>query len=75
MAVPMKSLGGGTPTRSYHRPLETYVNGLAAHGFAIDAMRELADLPEEDRPGRRRTKGKADAEIPLFLAFRARRLG
>jgi hypothetical protein len=34
-------------------------------------MRELADLPEGDRPSRRPTRGKADAEIPLFLALRA----
>ena len=75
MAVPMKSLGGGTPTRSFHRPLGSYVNGLAAVGFAVDAMRELADLPEGARPGRRPARGKADTEIPLFLALRARRRG
>ena len=71
MAVPMKSVAGETPTRSFHRPIETYVNGLAGYGFSIDVMRELADLPEGDRPGRRPTRGKADAEIPLFLALRA----
>jgi SAM-dependent methyltransferase len=73
MAVPMKSIGGGTPTRSYHRPIGAYVNGLAAVGFAVDALREIADLPEDARPGKRPARGKADAEIPLFLALRARR--
>jgi len=73
MAVPMKSIGGGTPTRSFHRPIGAYVNGLARVGFAIDAMHEPADLPEGERPGKRASRGRADAEIPLFLALRARR--
>ena len=34
MAVPMGAVGGSAPTRSYHRPLSDYVNGLAAFGFA-----------------------------------------
>ena len=73
MAVPMKAIGGGGPTRSFQRPLSAYVNGLAAHGFAIDALVEPADLPEDERPGRRRPPAGAHAEIPLFLALRARR--
>ena len=72
MAVPMKSLGGGPPTRSFHRPISAYVNTLADAGFATDAMLELADLPPERRPGRG-TRGdeRANAEIPIFLALRA----
>ena len=73
MAVPMGAVGGSAPTRSYHRPLSDYVNGLAAYGFAVDALREPGDLPESERPGRRPARGNADAEIPLFLALRARR--
>jgi len=73
MDVPMKSVGGSAPTRSFHRPLSDYVNGLAKYGFAIDAMREPGDLPEDERPGKRPARGKADIEIPLFLALRARR--
>ena len=73
MAVPMKSVGGSAPTRSFHRPLSDYVNGLAAFGFAVDALREPGDLPEGERPGKRPARGNADAEIPLFLALRARR--
>lgn len=72
MAVPMKSLGGGPPTRSFHRPLSTYVNALAAAGFPIDAMLEIPDLPPEARPGRAaRASDNAQREIPLFLALRA----
>jgi hypothetical protein len=73
MAVPMKAIGGGALTRSFHRPLSSYVNGLAAFGFAVDAMLELPDLSGEGRPRGRRPETRADAEIPLFLALRARR--
>lgn len=73
MAVPMKALSGSRPTRSFHRPLSAYVNALADAGFAIDAMREVPDLPDELRPRNRRAATRADAEIPLFLALRARR--
>lgn len=73
MAVPMKALGDAPPTRSYHRPLSSYVNGLAAVGFAVDALVELPDLSGEARPRGRRAETRADAEIPLFLGLRARR--
>jgi SAM-dependent methyltransferase len=73
MAVPMKAIGAGEPTRSFHRPISAYVNGLGRFGFAVDAMRELGDLPPGERPGGRRDFGRAEAEIPLFLALRARR--
>ena len=73
MAVPMKEVGGGRPTRAYHRPISTYVNGLAAEGFAVDAMREIPDTLDRGRPAGRRAGARAAAEIPLFLALRARR--
>ena len=72
MAVPMKSLGGGPPTRSFHRPISTYVNALAEAGFATDAMLEVPDLPPDRRPGRAvRGDARANAEIPIFLGLRA----
>ena len=72
LAVPMKSLGGGLPTRSFHRPISTYVNALAEAGFATDAMLELPDLPPDRRPGRAaRGDARANAEIPIFLGLRA----
>ena len=72
MAVPMKSLGGGLPTRSFHRPISAYVNALADVGFATDAMLEIPDLPPERRPGRAgRGDDRAHAEIPIFLGLRA----
>jgi SAM-dependent methyltransferase len=72
MAVPMKSLGGGQPTRSFHRPISAYVNGFAEAGFATDAMLEIPDLPPDRRPGRTaRGDVRASAEIPIFLGLRA----
>jgi ubiquinone/menaquinone biosynthesis C-methylase UbiE len=72
MAVPMKSLGGGPATRSFHRPIGAYVNALADAGFLTDAMLELPDLPPDVRPGRAsRGDARAAAEIPIFLALRA----
>jgi ubiquinone/menaquinone biosynthesis C-methylase UbiE len=72
LAVPMKSLGGGQPTQSFHRPIGAYVNALADAGFATDAMLELPDLPPERRPGKAaRGDARANAEIPIFLGLRA----
>lgn len=72
MAVPMKSLGGGPPTRSFHRPISAYVNALADAGFVTDAMLELPDLPPERRPGKAgRGDARSNAEIPIFLGLRA----
>ncbi|HUF06635.1 MAG TPA: methyltransferase domain-containing protein [Candidatus Binatia bacterium] len=72
MAVPMKSLGGGPPTRSFHRPISSYVNACAEAGFATDAMLEIPDLPPERRPGKvARGDARANAEIPIFLGLRA----
>lgn len=73
MAVPMKALGDRAPTRSFHRPISAYVNGLAAEGFAVDAMIEIPDTLDERRPATGRAGNRAAAEIPLFLALRARR--
>ncbi len=69
MAVPMKSLGGGPPTRSFHRPISTYVNALASVGFATNRMLELPDVTVDAQ--RDRARARAEAQIPLFLALRA----
>lgn len=71
MAVPMKALGDRPATRSFHRPLSAYVNGLAAEGFAVDAMLEIPDALDDRRKQSDRAGGRAAAEIPLFLALRA----
>jgi hypothetical protein len=71
MHVPMRSVGGEHPTRSFHRPLSSYVNALARVGFAVDAMLEIPDLPPEARPSVARRSSPANADIPLFLGLRA----
>jgi len=73
MAVPMKALGDRPATRSFHRPISAYVNGLAAEGFFIDAMLEIPDTLDERRQSSARAGSRAASEIPLFLALRARR--
>jgi len=73
MAVPMKALRDRPATRSFHRPVSSYVNGLAAEGFFIDAMLEIPDTLDERRPTSARAGSRAASEIPLFLALRARR--
>jgi hypothetical protein len=65
----MKSLGGGPPTRSFHRPISTYVNALASVGFATNRMLELPDVTVDAQ--RDRARARAEAQIPLFLALRA----
>lgn len=73
--IPMQEYGGGKPgvTRSYHRPLETYVSALAAAGFVIEAMNEIPaphfGAPEQEARAHR----LARQEFPLFLCLRARR--
>jgi hypothetical protein len=73
LGVPMRTTSKGrAATRSYHRPLEDYVAGLADVGFVIEALREVPAAPvarSSPSPAQRR----ADAEIPLFLGLRARR--
>jgi ubiquinone/menaquinone biosynthesis C-methylase UbiE len=73
MAVPMKAIGDRPATRSFHRPVSAYVNGLAAEGFAVDAMLEIPDTLDEQRSSSGRAGNRAAAEIPLFLAVRGRR--
>ncbi|MBA3436106.1 MAG: class I SAM-dependent methyltransferase [Chloroflexi bacterium] len=77
MAVPMGSAADGRRTRAYHRPISSYINALGSVGYAVDAMLELPDLPPERRPRRSGPSSRAgagdEAEIPLFLAMRARR--
>jgi hypothetical protein len=51
---------------SFHRPLERYINGLAAHGLLLDQLREIAGPPEGGDGAER-----ASTEFPLFLALRA----
>ena len=72
LAVPMQEYGGGRrgSTRSYHRPLEAYMGGLAASGFVIDGICEVPDEDVEAGTSDNRAKAAASREIPLFLGLR-----
>ncbi len=73
LAVPMQPYDGRRrgATRSYHRPLEAYVEGLAANGLVIDAIRELPAAELEAGPHARGFRTAACREIPLFMGLRA----
>ncbi len=76
LPVPMKSLPGkdnSATTRSFHRPISAYVNGLSEQSLLVDRMEEIpahklhrAGLAREERAER-----AAREEIPLFLCIRA----
>lgn len=71
LAVPMKACSGGRGvTRSYHRPVEQYVDALAGAGLLLDRLREI---PYVSRAAGRdgRAARLAASEIPLFLGMRA----
>ena len=63
----------GGVTRSHHRPLEAYVNGLAAAGLLVDALREIPTYKTASAGERARAENLSNREIPLFLALRARK--
>jgi hypothetical protein len=75
LAAPMKAYRGGKggAKRSFHRPLEAYVNGLAASGLLVDCVREIATYKVNSQGPRARAENLANQEIPLFLALRARK--
>lgn len=75
--MPIIAHPGSAPhvkTYSYHRPLSTYVNELAKHGFMIAALEEWASHKHSDSGPKARAENLARKEIPLFLALRAIKL-
>lgn len=77
LPVPMKAYPGrenaGT-TRSFHRPIEAYVNGIAAHGLLVDRMDEIPAHKLAAAPQNKRAENLARQEIPLFLGIRGRKV-
>lgn len=64
---------GHGSTRSFHRPLEDYINGLADAGLLPDRVREIPAHALYERHGlHAEAEQLAEREIPLFLALRAR---
>jgi SAM-dependent methyltransferase len=72
---PAKQGKGGGVTKSFHRPLQAYINGLADCGLVVERIEEipLADVAVLVN-GRLKADKRASAEIPLFLGIRARKL-
>jgi hypothetical protein len=60
-------------TRSFHRPLAAYINGLATSGLLVDCVREIPTYKVNREGSRARAENLANREIPLFLALRARK--
>ncbi len=62
-------------TKSFHRPLQAYINGLAECGLLVERVQEI---PVKDvaqlANGRLKADKRASAEIPLFLGLRARKV-
>lgn len=61
---------GAGVTISYHRPLSQYITELVSAGMVIDALREIPTYKQGKSPAEQR----ANEEIPLFLALRARKI-
>ncbi len=57
-------------TWTFHRPLQHYVRVMARHGLFLDAIEEwpVTRVARDDA-----AMAHLQREIPLFLAFRARR--
>lgn len=60
-------------TFSFHRPLSFYINALNKAGFVVDQMQEWVSNKTSDSGPRAKAENIARAEIPLFLAIRARK--
>jgi SAM-dependent methyltransferase len=75
LAVPMKSYTGRDAgvTRSFHRPLQAYINGLARRGLHVDGMTEAPTYKRASPGPRASAEERANQEIPLFLGLRARK--
>ena len=70
LAVPLKKFPGQKKgkSRSFHRPLQDYVNAMGQNGLFIDNIVEIP-VPVDEKNGRRADK-LAQQEIPLFLGIR-----
>jgi SAM-dependent methyltransferase len=72
LTVPMRtSADGRVATRSYHRPLEAYFNGLAANEMFVDRVVEIPATSAIAKGAPTRAERLALREFPLFLGIRA----
>jgi RluA family pseudouridine synthase len=61
-------------TWTFHRPLQSYVRALAAHGLWIDRLEEWPSQRTSQAGPRAAEENRARGEIPLFLGLRARKV-
>jgi len=62
-------------TWTYHRPIQDYVNGLAAAGLWVNALEEWPSHKVSQPGPASRGENRAREEFPLFLALRAVKVG
>lgn len=62
-------------TTTHHRPIGLYVSALGAAGLLVDAMEEWPSHRTSAPGPRADAENVARAEIPMFLALRARKPG
>ena len=81
LAVPLKSYTTNAPdgeqqgsSRSFHRPLQSYINELAAQGLWLNALNEIPTYKRSRGKRQAEAENRAHEEIPLFLALRAVKL-
>ena len=71
LPVPLKPYPGQSGvSRSYHRPLQEYVNGLGRHGFAVTRMMEIPTY-KKSKGAKAKAENRANEEIPLFMGLLA----
>jgi SAM-dependent methyltransferase len=77
LAVPLKSYQTNAQSeqhgtsRSFHRPLQSYINELAAQGLWLNALNEIPTYKRSRGKKQAEAENRANSEIPLFLALRA----
>lgn len=73
---PGQAAHGGEPVlaKHFHRPWQAYVNTMANAGLLVEHMEEWTSHKEEQEGRHKLAKDTARDEIPLFLAFRCRKI-
>lgn len=62
-------------TTTFHRPISRYVEAARRAGLLIDTIEEWPSERTSDSGPRAEEENRARREIPMFLAFRARKSG
>ena len=61
-------------TTTFHRPIQRYIQALSAAGLLVEALEEWPSMRESEPGPRADAENRARREIPLLLAWRARRI-